>query len=292
MFNNTAFRFLTSQSLVGAIPFLMLPIYTKKFSPEEYGAYGLSIVIISIFSGIGNMGLSVIFERNFHEYKLDYQKINYLFSIVFFVSCVLFIIWGISFFLVENILKLLNLESLDNKLISMGMLALFLKSIQDYFLLFFKQNKEFRKYIQLKYIESIGSNIFTVILIFLYDLRIVSLFYGIVLVSIINVIWASSILFYRLKNNNFKFINLFPSIRLSLPLTPRIFFGVINAKFDKYLLGILNTISGVGVYEVAQRIGNVVFLLQTSLENVFGPTVYSKMFKENKQESSLARSLG
>ena len=168
------------------------------------------------------------------------------------------------------------------------MLALFLKSIQDYFLLFFKQNKEFKNYIKLKYIESIGSNIFTVILIFLYDLRIVSLFYGIVLVSIINVIWASFILFSRLKKNNLQFINLFPSIRLSLPLTPRIFFGVINTKFDKYLLGILNTISGVGVYEVAQRIGNVVFLLQTSLENVFGPTIYSKMFNENKQESSLA----
>ena len=288
MFNNIAFKFLTSQSLVGAIPFLMLPIYTKKFSPEEYGAYGLSIVIISIFSGIGNMGLSVIFERNFHEYKFEYEKINYLFSIVFFVSCLLFIIWGISFFLVENILRLLNLESLDHKLISMGMLALFLKSIQEYFLLFFKQNKEFRKYIQLKYIESIGSNIFTLILIFLYDLRIVSLFYGIVLVSIINVVRASFILFSRLKKSNLQFINLFPSIRLSLPLTPRIFFGVINTKFDKYFLGIINTISGVGVYEIAQRIGNVVFLLQTSLENVFGPTIYSKMFNENKQESSLA----
>ena len=63
----------------------------------------------------------------------------------------------------------------------------------------------------------------------------------------------------RLKVQSFEFINLFPSIRLSLPLTPRIFFGVINTKFDKYILGILNNISGVGVYEIAQKIGNVVF---------------------------------
>ena len=84
MFNNVAFRFLSSQSLVGIIPFLM-PIYTNKFSPEEYGAYGLSIVVISIFSGIGNMGLSVIFE-DFHEYKLENERINYLFSIVSLVS--------------------------------------------------------------------------------------------------------------------------------------------------------------------------------------------------------------
>ena len=84
--------------MVGIIPFLMLPLYTNKFSPEEYGAYGLSFGN-SIFSGIGNMGLSVIFERNFHEYKLENERINYLFSIVSFVSLYLIIIWGICFFL-------------------------------------------------------------------------------------------------------------------------------------------------------------------------------------------------
>ena len=111
MFNNVAFRFLSSQSLVGIIPFLMLPIYTNNFSPEEYGAYGLSIVVISIFSGIGNMGLSVIFERNFHEYKLENERINYLFSIVSFVSLILIIIWGICFFLLGNIISILKLEN-------------------------------------------------------------------------------------------------------------------------------------------------------------------------------------
>ena len=288
MFNNVAFRFLSSQSLVGIIPFLMLPIYTNKFSPEEYGAYGLSIVVISIFSGIGNMGLSVIFERNFHEYKLENERINYLFSIVSFVSLILIIIWGICFFLLGNIISILKLEELDNKLVSIGMMALFLKSIQDYFLLFFKHNREFKKYIRLKYIEVIGSNIFSVILIFLYDFRIVSLFFGLIIVSSINVVWATLSLNSRMKAQSFEFINLFPSIRLSLPLTPRIFFGVINTKFDKYLLGILNNISGVGVYEISQKIGNVVFLIQTSLENVFGPTVYSKMFKNKKGVISLS----
>ena len=163
------------------------------------------------------------------------------------------------FFLLGNIISILKLEELDNKLVSIGMMALFLKSIQDYFLLFFKHNREFKKYIKLKYIEVIGSNIFSVILIFLYDFRIVSLFYGLIIVSSINVVWASLSLNSRMKAQSFEFINLFPSIRLSLPLTPRIFFGVINTKFDKYILGILNNISGVGVYEIAQKIGNVVF---------------------------------
>ena len=48
------------------------------------------------------------------------------------------------FFFISNIISILKLEELDNKLVSIGMIALFLKSIQDYFLLFFKHNKEFK----------------------------------------------------------------------------------------------------------------------------------------------------
>ena len=40
------------------------------------------------------------------------------------------------FFLINNIISILKLDDLDNKLVSIGMIALFLKSIQDYFLLF------------------------------------------------------------------------------------------------------------------------------------------------------------
>ena len=50
-------------------------------------------------------------------------------------------------------------------------------------------------------------------------------------------------------------------LKLSLPLTPRIFFGVINNQFDRYMLGILNSLVGVGIYDIGQKLQILVLFL-------------------------------
>ena len=66
------------------------------------------------------------------------------------------------------------------------------------------------------------------------------------------------------------------SLRISLPLTPRIFLGVVGSNFDKYLIGLLATVGGVGVYAVGQRISYMAFQYMTAIENVFTPQVYQR----------------
>ena len=41
---------------------------------------------------------------------------------------------------------------------------------------------------------------------------------------------------------------------------------VVSSNFDKYLIGALSTIGGVGVYSVAQRLANMVFAYMSALE--------------------------
>jgi len=64
-----------------------------------------------------------------------------------------------------------------------------------------------------------------------------------------------------------------------LPLTPRIFFGIIGKQFDKYMIGLLNTVAGVGIYNIGMKISNIVFVYMTAIENVFAPQVYTRMFE-------------
>ncbi|MDP8212377.1 MAG: hypothetical protein P9X22_03680 [Candidatus Zapsychrus exili] len=68
------------------------------------------------------------------------------------------------------------------------------------------------------------------------------------------------------------------SLKISLPLTPRIFLGVIGTHFNKYIVSILNTMGGVGVLSIAQKISNMTFMFMTALQNVFSPHVYKLMF--------------
>jgi O-antigen/teichoic acid export membrane protein len=61
-------------------------------------------------------------------------------------------------------------------------------------------------------------------------------------------------------------------------LTPRILAGVAGSQVDKYLLGLLGSLGGVGVYTIGQRLAQIVFAYMTALENVFAPQVYHRMF--------------
>jgi O-antigen/teichoic acid export membrane protein len=68
------------------------------------------------------------------------------------------------------------------------------------------------------------------------------------------------------------------SLVLSYPLTPRIFLTALGDQFDKYLIGLLNSLQGVGIYAIAQRVSVVVFSAMTALGNVFVTHVYEEMF--------------
>ncbi len=82
------------------------------------------------------------------------------------------------------------------------------------------------------------------------------------------------------------------SLKISYPLTPRIFFGIINSQFDKYMVGHLASIGGAGIYSIGQRIAYFVFTFMTAIENVFSPQVYKRMFDlQDKGGESIGRYL-
>jgi O-antigen/teichoic acid export membrane protein len=68
-----------------------------------------------------------------------------------------------------------------------------------------------------------------------------------------------------------------------LPLTPRIFFGVIGNQFDKYMINLIGSLGGVGVYNLGQKVSYVVFNFMTAIQNVISPHVYDLMFKKGKE---------
>jgi O-antigen/teichoic acid export membrane protein len=54
---------------------------------------------------------------------------------------------------------------------------------------------------------------------------------------------------------------------------------VLSTNFDKYILGQLTTLGGVGVYAVAQRLAYAAFQVMTAIEHMFVPEVYRRLFQ-------------
>ena len=78
----------------------------------------------------------------------------------------------------------------------------------------------------------------------------------------------------------------YESFKISYPLTPTIFIGVINSQFDKYMISLLSTVGGVGIYSISQRFSAISWTFMSALQNVFSPTIYKHMFDYKQDERS------
>ena len=75
---------------------------------------------------------------------------------------------------------------------------------------------------------------------------------------------------------------LMESLRISYLLTPRIFFGVFGTQLQKYMIGLLSSTAGVGLYHIGEKFSNMVFIFMTALQNVFNPVFYKMLFSDSK----------
>ena len=271
------------------IPIITLPIFTRKLSPTEYGILTLAQVYAIFMNGISNFGLIVGFERNYFEYKEISKRTNLLYSIVAFVMFISLIFVIITFFVEEFVLKnILHINGYVN-LLTLAYVATAISSFKLYFLSYFKNAEEAKSFAIYSIDETILSTALSLILVVFFNFHI----YGIIIGQLISAFLVFILLtvnFTRKHPISFDFVALKSALKLSLPLTPKVFFGVLNSQLDKYLIGVLSNLGGVGIYNIAQKIANVTFTFMTAIQNVFSPQVYTKMFE--MEPKTAAKSIG
>ena len=77
---------------------------------------------------------------------------------------------------------------------------------------------------------------------------------------------------------------LISSLQLSIPLSVSNLTKVFGNQSDKYMIGYFGAISGVGIYDIAQKISNLSFVFSTAIQNVYSPVVYEKFFSNDMEE--------
>jgi O-antigen/teichoic acid export membrane protein len=271
-------------SLVGAIvPIITLPIFTRKISVQEYGIYALCIAYGSFISGIANMGLTIGYEREYFEQKTEKNHGELLFSVVATVTCACFILGSLTVLFSQNISSWLTRDFNYGSSFVLAHFAVSLSSIKMYFLLYLKNIGNAKSYAWFSIDEVILNMLIGMILVIYFDLGINGILLGqligAALVLILLLIRFSKLLPMGLNINLIK-----ECLKISLPLTPRIFVGVIGTQFDKYLLSLLGSLGGVGLYNLGQKIAYVVFNYMTALQNVYSPNVYKMMFEQGNDD--------
>jgi O-antigen/teichoic acid export membrane protein len=156
-----------------------------------------------------------------------------------------------------------------------------IKSILQYFYIYLRNAKKANLYALISIAEALICVALSIYFVY-YQKGVL----GYVLGQAIGVLSIFVLLFlWSLFNNqvHFKIKLLRQNLALSLPLTPRVFFGTINTQFDRFMLGKLNSSLGVGLYDIGQKIANLGFLFMTVLQQVFSPEVFSTYINKSKQ---------
>ena len=155
-------------------------------------------------------------------------------------------------------------------------------SISKIYLIFLQNKKKSEKY----FFITISKNLIYFISVFYFlfnNYGLASLIYGL---FISNFILFLIVFIFQLKNTyyEFKLEYLKLILSISLPTTPKILFGQLNAKIDKILISIFSSLANTGIYSIAQSLSSVIFQIMTSLDKVFITQTNKMLFnKENKK---------
>jgi O-antigen/teichoic acid export membrane protein len=271
-------------SLVSAVvPVITLPIYSRAISVSEYGIYALCIAFATFVSGLSNMGLTTGYERNFFEQNSPAQHGQLIFSIVLFVITVYFL-FGIPLYFFRSTLSgwIIGDKSHGIALL-LAYAAVSLSTLKTYFLLYYRNIGNAKAYAWFSIDEIILNVLISIVLVVYFKMGVLGLIVG-QLTSALFVIILLGFRFRKLLPFGLSGDMMKKCFAISLPLTPRIFFGVIGTQFDKYMIGLLSSLGGVGLYNLGQKIAYVVFNYMTALQNVFSPVVYRMMFEQGQDE--------
>jgi O-antigen/teichoic acid export membrane protein len=270
--------------LVGnAIPILTLPIFTRIVSVEEFGVFALSQVYAIFINGISNFGLTTGYERNFFENEKDEtQKAGLLYSTLLFVISTFTLFATLTFIFKVPLSKFIIGSDKYSYILFWSYCSTGVTSFKAFFLIYLKNNENAKAHVWYTIDESLIGVALSLFLVAYLKIGVLGL--------IIGPLIASTIIFILLLN---KFIKELPlvfnkillkeSLLISLPLTPRIFFGVIGNQFDKFMIGHLSSIGDAGIFNLGQKFANIVFTFMTAIQNVFAPQVYKRMFQLDKE---------
>ena len=260
------------------LPLITLPIFTRILSKEDYGVYALAQAYAILVGSLANFGTTISYERNYFQYRSDRrQSAQLLFSSIAFVAFNTLLLGVLTYVFRAPLSKLVTGSSAFGHLLFYAFCANCLAHLTQYYFTYYRNSEKSASFVS----YTIGGNflnfLLSIVLVAWLRIGVVGLIYSQLI--------SSALLFAVLSG---KFTAVFPltfnkkilgeSLKISYPLTPRIFLGTIDTQFDKYMIGLLNSLGGVGIYRIGQQVAMLVFSFMNQLENVFMPQVYKKMF--------------
>lgn len=270
--------YLGATVLDSLVPFITLPLFTRVLLPEDFGALALAQVYALIVGGLANFGMATAYNRNYFEYCEDKKKTGELFfTTIGFVGMVSAVLMLLTFIFQHGLAKLVLRTYDRSELLLWALAANILINLRLFFLTYLRNMERPKQYVMNTLCLTVLNLALSLYFVMIVKAGVAGILCGQVLASAL-ILLGLLVQFLRELPAGWNTKLLKEELGIGAPTVPMAFFSVVSNHFDKYLLGLLATLDGVGVYSIGQKIANLNFTFTTSLQNVFSPQVYKKMF--------------
>lgn len=262
-----------SGSIGKAIGFFLVPIYTRIFSPEEYG------IIEIISTTLGFLEVIVVFNLNSalarYFYELEEENRSKLVSTLLYVilsAVVICTFFDILF--AKNISHLLSLKKETISVLYVAFVLLFFRVLFSFFQLILRMERSAIKFsiVQIPYI--LISTILAIYLVVFLDFGIIGFFWAQLAATIFMLMFQ----LYFCRNYislSFSGNILKRALKYSLPMLPTIFSNWVSAASNRYFTLAYIGLQEVGFLSLGAKIATSIALLTTAFGTAWGPFALS-----------------
>ncbi len=270
--------YMINNVILGIIPFISLSIFSRILTPQDYGLYALYLIVGTAFSSITNFGLPVAHEILYFEQKDYKQKVELTFSSIV-VIIILSLIAFIPVYLFEDlILRTIVSKNYSTNLLYLSCFSSVIFSLNFYFYNHFRNDKNGKSYTKFRALSSILTLLISIYLIIIYKLSFEAFFISTALTSLLFLFFF--ILKFKIRLTHVNPSIIIKSIKIALPLIPKILFGLLRSNYDRLLINNVASQSVVGIYDLGLKASNLGTIFFQSLYNTYIPGFYDQLNKK------------
>jgi O-antigen/teichoic acid export membrane protein len=258
-----------------SIPFLLIPLLTRVFSPQDYGIVSMAMIIINIITPLVGISSNGAIHRKYFEEDKSIDFSRYVGNV--------FIILFISFLFFFVILTLFGKYISKYTLVPYSYLILILliavlQFITTILLTIWQVKIKPLKFGILQILQSLINIGFTFLFIYVYNFgwesRILGQLVSVFTTALISVIIITRLKYVKIKYNRKDILDI---LKFSLPLIPHTLGSLTIGFTDRILITNLIGVTETGVYTVAFQIGSVLGLVNSAFINAYVPWLYAKL---------------
>lgn len=264
------------------VQIVTLPVLTRLVPAADFGAWALATSYALSVGGVAMLGLQAVYERNFFQYPDPADRAALLYSVL---TCAAtgWLVAGIATWWWRAPISAWLTGATDYRgVLVVAFAGYAAMSLKDFFMIFLRSSEDAGAFAVFSIADRVLTGILQVVLVAGAHLGVTGIVAGQFAASSL----VLAVLLFRFLRRlpwRLAWAPLADSLKLGLPIVPRLLVTSVSTNIDKYLVGHLASLGAAGVYAIGQRVANIAFVYADAINFVYRPRVYQLMFSGRKE---------